>query len=57
MMPPDDDNEEQRIRRAKRLFFPIFLADQDEVSRAVHGLETPRAPDLPLYQSLCVFLI
>jgi len=57
MMPPDDEAEARRIRRVKCFISTISLADQAKASRAETWSAPPRAPDRPLYQSLCSLLI
>ena len=57
MMPPDDEKEARRARRAKCFISSISLADQAKVFLALTRLAPPRAPDTPLYQSQCSLLI
>jgi hypothetical protein len=57
MMPPDDEKEPRRSRRAKFLTCTIALVDQITASRVVPRLSSSRAPAPPPYQSLCVLLI
>jgi hypothetical protein len=57
MMPPDDENEARRVRRAKCFISTISLAYQAKVFLALTRLAPPRASDTPLYQSQCSLLI
>lgn len=57
MMPPDDEKDARRIRRAKYFISTISQADQTKASLALAWLALPHVPGTPLYQSLCSLLI
>jgi hypothetical protein len=57
MMPPDDEKEARRVRRAKYFISMMSFAYQAKAFPALTRLAPPRAPDTPLYQSQCSLLI
>jgi hypothetical protein len=57
MIPPDDENEARCARRAKSLAYSLAPRAEISILPTVPRFALSRAPDLPLYQSLCALLI